>query len=240
MRTIALLALWLGACSSGPDRDWRTARRSSAAIACLPTECPEAIVQVYTARAFRWRGVFAVHSWIAFKRAGAASYEVADVVGFRARRGQEVVSVRPDLPDRRWYGAEPTLLQELRGEEAERAIDSVLSAVDTYAYPDEYLVYPGPNSNTFVSHVLRSVPELTVELPPHAVGRDWQPPDSFLAVTESGTGRQLSLLGLATASVGLAEGIEVGFLGLTFGIDLLSPALKLPLVGRVGFPDRGL
>jgi hypothetical protein len=33
---------------------------------------------------------------------------------------------------------------------------------------------------------------------------------------------------------GWEEGVEVNLLGLTFGIDLNGPALKLPIVGRVG------
>ncbi len=33
------------------------------------------------------------------------------------------------------------------------------------------------------------------------------------------------------------EGVELNFLGLTFGVDFLSPAIKLPLAGRVGFEN---
>ena len=35
----------------------------------------------------------------------------------------------------------------------------------------------------------------------------------------------------------LEEGVEVNMLGLTLGIDLKNPALKLPGVGRIGMPD---
>ena len=37
--------------------------------------------------------------------------------------------------------------------------------------------------------------------------------------------------------VGLKEGIELGLLGLSFGIDFYPPAVKLPIIGRVGFSD---
>jgi hypothetical protein len=47
---------------------------------------------------------------------------------------------------------------------------------------------------------------------------------------------QLSLLGLAGVLVGWEEGLEVNLLGLTFGVDLNRPALKLPGFGRLGFP----
>jgi hypothetical protein len=32
------------------------------------------------------------------------------------------------------------------------------------------------------------------------------------------------------------EGLEVNLLGLTFGIDPFLPALRLPLIGRIGAP----
>jgi hypothetical protein len=41
-------------------------------------------------------------------------------------------------------------------------------------------------------------------------------------------------------SLGLAEGIEVNLLGLNFGVDFWTPALKLPSLGRVGFADQAL
>ena len=37
--------------------------------------------------------------------------------------------------------------------------------------------------------------------------------------------------------VGLEEGVELNVLGLSFGVDLNPPALKLPVIGRVGFPQ---
>jgi hypothetical protein len=47
---------------------------------------------------------------------------------------------------------------------------------------------------------------------------------------------QVSLFGLAGVLVGLEEGLEVNLLGLSFGIDLNRPALRLPVAGRLGFP----
>jgi hypothetical protein len=58
-----------------------------------------------------------------------------------------------------------------------------------------------------------------------------------VSVAPSGTGIQLSLLGLAGVLVGWEEGVEVNLLGLTFGLDWNRPALKLPGLGRLGAPD---
>lgn len=48
---------------------------------------------------------------------------------------------------------------------------------------------------------------------------------------------QFSLLGF---TAGLGEGVEVQVLGLCFGVDLLRPALKLPMAGRLGMRDAPL
>ena len=217
--------------------DWRTADRSSAGIAPKPNQEPRAMVQIYAARAFNWRGYFAVHTWIATKEKHAENYTVYHVMGWRARRGLSAVAVSNDLPDRNWFGNEPSVILDLRGRPAEKAIVKIQEAVKDYPYPFSYRVFPGPNSNTFVSHVIRNVPELEVELPPHAIGKDWIDNGDLVGFSESGTGGQVSLFGLLGMTVGLAEGVEVNILGMSFGLDFLRPALKLPFVGRLGFSD---
>ena len=214
--------------------NFRTADRSSAKIAPTPEQEPRAVVLVYKATAFSWRGWFSIHTWIAVKDKDAPSYEVMQVIGWRLREGLSPVMVEPDLPDRRWFGNEPSLLLELRGKEAEAVIVKIRKAAAAYPYRDSYRAWPGPNSNTFISFILRSVPELGIALPPNAIGRDWLVNGRILSRSESGTGFQLSLLGLAGVTVGLRDGVEVQLLGLDFGFDVLRPALKFPLIGRVG------
>lgn len=218
--------------------DWRTATRESAGIAPSPESHPEAVVHVYAARAIRWRGWFSVHCWIAAKEKGAPRYTTFHVTRFGLRRGQPAVKVAEDVPDRHWFGARPSLVTALTGAAAESAIPKIRQAAADYPYQREYRVWPGPNSNTFISFIARRVPELGVELPPHAIGRDYLAGGRLLGVTESNTGAQASLFGLLSVSLGAAEGVEVSVLGLTFGFDVLRPALKLPLIGRVGLSDR--
>ncbi|MFH1725209.1 MAG: DUF3750 domain-containing protein [Elusimicrobiota bacterium] len=230
----ASLLLLIPACAA----DWRTATRESAGIAPKPEEQKEAVVQVYAARAVRWRGLFAVHTWIAVKKKDAARYTTYQVIGWRLRRGRDALAVAEDVPDRHWFGKRPALVAELIGPPAESAIPKIEKAAAEYPYPRRYRAWPGPNSNTFVSFILRRVPELRVELPPHAVGKDWIGRGDLIEITESGTGWQLSLFGLLGLSLGAAEGLEVNVLGLNFGFDLLRPALKLPMAGRVGLRDK--
>ena len=49
---------------------WYEARRDPTCLAPDPAATPEAVVQVYAARAVSWRGVLAVHTWIAVKPTG--------------------------------------------------------------------------------------------------------------------------------------------------------------------------
>lgn len=185
-----------------------------------------------------WKGTFGVHTWIAIKEKEAAEYETLQVIGYRARRGLNVVVVQPSIPDGRWFGAEPELIRDLRGPAAERAIPKIREAAQSYPYQQDYRVYPGPNSNTFVSYILRRTPEIGVELPANAVGKDWINRGSLLGLSETRTGFQFSIFGLLGFTLGVADGVEVNVLGLTFGVDILRPALKLPMVGRLGFQDK--
>lgn len=219
-------------------RDYRTADRSSAGIAPRVDTTPEAVVHVYAARAVNWRGIFGVHTWIATKSENATYYTVHHVVGWRLYRNLSVVHSAPGIPDGRWFGNEPELLTELRGEAAARAIPKIIEAVENYPYANDYAVWPGPNSNTFTAYVARQVPGLSVNLPATAIGKDYPINGSIIDRTPSGTGYQVSLLGLAGLSVARDEGFEVNMLGLSFGLDFFNPALKLPFIGRVGFGSR--
>lgn len=218
--------------------DWRTADRSSVGIAPDPNLVREAVVQVYAARAVRWRGVFAVHTWIATKEEGANHYITYHVMGFRIKNTGSAVVIGEEIPDRRWFGADVDLIDDIRGEIAGRAIPKIKAAAQNYPYQAFYRAWPGPNSNTFISHIIRQVPELGVELPPHAIGKDWINEGSLVGWTESGTGAQLSVFGAFGFILGLAEGVEFNILGLSFGLDLWRPALKLPFIGRLGFKDE--
>jgi hypothetical protein len=216
------------------DRSWYTASRDSAGIVPPAAATPEAVVQVYAARAFDWRGAFAVHTWIAVKPQGAPSYVTYEVIGWRFWRDGNGLTRREGPPDRHWFGAAPRILAELRGAEAAQAIPQIEAAVAAYPFASQYRTWPGPNSNTFTASVARQVPALRLDLPPTAVGKDYLGPTQVLAAAPSGSGYQVSLLGLAGVLAAREEGLEVNLLGMTFGIDPLDLALKVPGLGRLG------
>jgi hypothetical protein len=215
-------------------RDWRTASREPAGLAPDPTTTPEAVIQVYAARAVGWRGYFGVHTWIAAKPSNADAFTVYEVIGYRLRRTGSSVVVHERAADGYWFGNRPELLSDVRGGGVDELITRVEAAVKAYPYADRYRVWPGPNSNTFTAYVLREAPELRVDLPPTAIGKDYfggLPVDR----TPSGTGVQVNLLGAVGVLGGLEEGLELNVLGLTLGIDPKNLAIKLPLIGRLGF-----
>lgn len=217
------------------NRDWRTANRDSIGIAPDPSTTPEAVIQLYAARAFNWRGLFAVHAWLATKAPHADHFIVHQVVGWNLRNRGSVVASGPDLPDRRWYDATPELVDEVRGAPAEPLIAAIEDAVGRYPYAREYGLWPGPNSNTFIAFVLREVPALGFELPPTAIGKDYLGAGRYVAAAPSGTGLQGSLGGVIGVLLARREGLEINLGGAVFGLDPLGPALKLPGIGRLGW-----
>lgn len=195
----------------------------------------EAIIRVYAARTWGPKGLFAVHSWIAMKRQGSNEFEVSQVIGWRQEYNGNVLFRETGVPVDSWWGNEATLILELQGESVESIIGQVDVAIQEYPWRSEYRLYPGPNSNTFIAWIGLQVPELGLDLPSTAVGKDWRPLYHSIGSSVSGTGLQASLFGLLGTSIGSKEGIEINVLGLNFELDLFDLALELPLFGRYDF-----
>ncbi len=240
---VLLLCAVLSACVATGCGEVRLGRHAcwacdgSMGIAPNPKETREALVQLYGARTYRWHGIFAVHTWVAYKPKNATDYTAIHVVRRWGFPGEATFRIfRDPHPDKRWHGAAPALLYELQGEAAEAAIPKIQEAVNRY--PLAYRIWPGPNSNTFTANIVREVPELKAELPPTAIGKDFLSGGQVLARAPSGTGFQVSLFGVLGFLVAIEEGVEVNLLGLNFGIDLIPPAVKVPLFGRIGIPQE--
>jgi hypothetical protein len=213
-------------------QNWSQASWSSAGLLPPAREHGDALVRVYAARVGRWRGIFAHHTWVVVKEAGASRYTRFDVVGWGR-------PVRTDnwAADGRWFGQVPDVVAAIDSPAASLLIPRIRAAVSAYPYgePGGYMAWPGPNSNTFVNMVLAAIPEAGVALPPTALGKDYRG-EVFAGLTPTRTGVQVSLMGLAGVSVGWIEGLEVNLLGLVAGFDLRRPALKFPGFGRIGLP----
>ena len=236
LAALILLALIVG--RSVIAQDWRSASQEPVGLAPDPATTSDAVVQVYGARTWGWRGNFGVHTWVAVKPANAPVYKVYEVIGWRLRWAESVVAIHTRSPDARWYGNAPELYADVRGEAAEKLIPRIDAAALSYPYAGEYSAWPGPNSNTFVAWITRAVPELAVDLPPTAIGKDYLG-GTLIGAAPSGRGVQFSVGGIFALTASGIEGLEVNLLGLTFGINPFDPALKLPLLGRLG-PARAV
>jgi len=223
----ALTAFGALAYRGGPTH-WGQYDRSLASRLPPAASHPDARILVMSSRTRGWKGALAVHSWIVVKGENERAWRRYDVAGWGS-------PVRlnwwpPDL----WFGSYGTVVADIKGAQANALIPRVDAAIKDYQYRNygDYRIWPGPNSNTFVAWLAREA-GFGVDLPPTAVGKDYT---GFVPVAKlpSGTGGQISLFGIAGVAAGLEEGLEVNLLGLTFGIDVNGPALKLPLVGRIG------
>ena len=215
----------------GEDRgNWQTADRSSAGLLPPAAKNQEALIRVYAARTVRWRGIFAVHTWIVVKERGAATYSRYDYTAWG-----EPIRSNGFAADGRWFGAAPETIVAVDGEEAARLIPEIRGVIENYKFRSygDYSAWPGPNSNTFVRAVLDAVPELNAVLPPTAIGKDY-PYGGWLGTTASRTGVFVSVAGYLGVTIGWIEGFELNFLGAVVGLDIRRPALKLPGIGRLG------
>ena len=216
----------------GSGGEWQTADRSSAGLLPANPGRP-AVVRVFAAQTVRWRGIFATHCWIVFKPDGDTAYTRYDYTAWG-----DPIRVNGFVADGRWFGRTPLLVFASDGDAAAALIPRMQAAIAAYAYRNQgdYRAWPGPNSNTFVAAVLDAVPGIPVVLPPTAIGKDYPYDGRWLRVTPSGTGLRLSLGGYAGLTVGWVEGIELNILGAVAGLDIQRPGVKLPGLGRLGWP----
>lgn len=227
-------AVW--AYGEGWPRSFREANWNSSRIAPSPRKSREAIIQVYAARAGQWKAAFGVHTWIAMKPAGSSRFERFEVVGWGkpVRRNKHSV-------DAHWFGNKPFIVRDIRGPLAARMIPKIRRTIARYPANKrgDYTVWPGPNSNTFVAWVARQFPELEIEMPPTAVGKDYIGPLFDVVHTPSATGWQFSIAGVFGMALAWKEGLEVHLLGATFGIDPQELAIKIPSIGKMALlPSR--
>ena len=232
---IALVVFALAAGCASLRGDWRTASHEPVGSAPDPAQTRARPWCRSMRRALSAGAAFSACTPGSRPSPPAPAYTVYEVIGWRARWNDSVVAIHERAPDARWYGSAPELLADKRGDAAQALIPRIDAAARSYPWAGEYTIWPGPNSNTFTAWITRAVPELQVDLPPTAIGKDYN--RHLFDAAPSGGGGQASVAGLLALTASGVEGLEVNLLGLTFGLNPFDPALKLPFIGRVG-PDR--
>lgn len=246
MKSKWLILLFLALCLTGPfwywlhyhidlHTHWKTANRNhSADIAPKPNQHPDAIVQLYCARAYNWRGLLADHCWLAVKPKNALHYTTIQVIGFALLlgRGSSVV-IKQSNADNYWFNHKPRLINSISGKQAEQLIPKLYAKVASYPYHNAYTIWPGPNSNSFVAYLLRQLPEFKATLPTTAIGKDYLVAHPFFATTTDHHGYQISIRGLLGLSISSHSGIELNLLGFVFGISFKPLGLYWPGIGLI-------
>lgn len=98
------------------------------------------------------------------------------------------------------------------------------------AYDDSvYRSYPGPNSNTFIESMMREVDGIYAVLDHNAIGKE---SGFYAGKTSGGSGLKLQTP-LAGISLGLREGIEISAVGLSAGVTVYPPSVRIPFLPKI-------
>ncbi|MCP4473551.1 MAG: DUF3750 domain-containing protein [Gammaproteobacteria bacterium] len=214
---------------------WLDASLEPIGIAPDPKKEKQAIIQVYAARAFNWRGLFAVHCWIAVKAENAPHFTVYQVIGWNVYSQRPLVDVAEGPPDRLWYNHRPKVIHMVEGEQAAQLIPKIEQAVKDYPYAESYHAWPGPNSNTFIAWIGRQVPQLHLVMPASALGKDYLAPRQIFARAPSGW--QISWRGVLGVLFSLRSGFQINIMGLTLGLFWWPPTIIMPGIGRLSLSN---
>jgi len=202
--------------------------------ATLPSELAEDgpfVVAVKCARLpehMPWYSTFAEHSWFDVRNdVGWTRIEVISrSSGVRVRR----IPASEARSDERWGGRQVHVLAVYTGEDAKQLVPAMLAKAKTYPHALGYQPWPGPNSNTFVEWLSREVSGLAVAQYPTSLGKDYPRNgwvDAGITATRTGLELETAYVGL---QAGLIEGVELHLVGLTIGVGLWPPQLKVPFL----------
>lgn len=218
----------------GWPANWRTADWSSSHVLPSATASEDAEVIILATRTGRWKGIFSEHMSLVFKRQNEIKWTRYDVVGWGN-------PIRKDdyVADAFWYGNTPRMIYHITGKRAVTLIPAIETSISNYPYSAKgsYTLVPGPNSNTFVSWVVRHTDGFDAELSAVAVGKDYLGPGLHWLRAPSDTGYTISLGGYLALTMAREEGIEIGLIGSTIGIDFNDLAIKLPALGKLSVID---
>ncbi len=217
--------------SQGWPSNWRVANWNSSGLLPQASSVADAQVIVLATKTGQWKSIFAEHMSIVLKRKSDQEWTRYDVVGW-----DQPVRKNNYVADAYWYGNAPRVIYKLQGDEAEALIPKIESSIAVYpnSTKGSYVLWPGPNSNTFVAWVVRHTEGFNATLSPLAVGKDFLGRGFQMAEAPSKTGYSFSWNGYLGLTLAKQEGLELHLIGGTIGIDPMHLGIKLPGLGQLG------
>jgi len=170
---------------------------------------------------------FATHSYIDYRESVGSPWYRVEVYNAKSGVVHKKISLASAYAKKRWKERVRILAQSDGSANPDFAED-IRDFVKNYD-DSVYQAYPGPNSNTFIEKLMRSVDGVSAMLDHNAIGKE---KGFYLGKTAGGTGveAQTPMLGLA---LGMKEGVEVNALGLSGGVNFYPPTLRIPFLPKI-------
>jgi len=206
-----------------------------------PTALPTAPAYIVSVKSVRipttepWISRFAYHTWLDVKKGAEDDWERMEILSAESGVNIYPVPGNEARGDARWTNP-VEVVGLVVGDAARQMIPGLEEKARNYPDRAAYTAWPGPNSNSFITYLARATPGLHLQFNHNAVGRDYTP-WLYAGPSVTGTGLQVDTL-LLGLQAGWREGLQVHFIQLTFGISLFPPALELPILPRIGWPQE--
>ncbi len=142
--------------------------------------------QIYFFSCPAWKPAhFAIHPWIVTVKNGTTTrwevihYKHPEKEKFGYVHKNLIINSTQGIKKHKWSSEywDSTLLASFSGNEkstARQVIDFIEQMTPFYPYQENYYLFPGPNSNTYVAWILRKFPELDIKLPWNAFGKNFR------------------------------------------------------------------
>lgn len=192
---------------------------------------PESTVVVKDVRIPRempWYSRFASHSFVEYRETPSSSWRRIEIVNKNSGIVHEEISAEEAGASKRWGNPIHLVSQsKVDGVKVARQMEKIAKSYDDSLYRP----WPGPNSNTFTERIMREVDGVSGVLEHNGVGKDH---GIYFGRTTGRTGLEFhaTFMGLA---VGLKEGVEVNLMGLTMGVGIWPPSIKIPFLPEIPF-----
>ncbi|MDF1837667.1 MAG: DUF3750 domain-containing protein [Planctomycetota bacterium] len=176
-----------------------------------------------------WYSRFAHHTWLDVRLEGQADWMRLEIPTPSSGIRVSHIGAEKAFANKRW-GRSIQVRTVVSGPEVAEVGEQLVARAQAMGDPS-YRAWPGPNSNTFITDLVQSVDGMHVNMNSNAVGKDF---GLNFGPSETGAGLEIDayVFGL---QVGLIEGVEVHFIGLTLGIGVQPIRLKLPFLPELGF-----